>query len=181
MIQKMVGIGLAALRTSTIAPGFTARHINPANYPVRANPYRLLARINKGYCLQGGMMLDTKRWKRGHQCPKVNACYPVDVLTAEGPLKGETKHISTQQAFVRCKDPLRLYDIASVSIHVTKDESLMAEAEVVWSNRYGPDDEITPRGMMVRFTRLSPGDRQRLHHTIARHYLAKLDCESDRK
>jgi hypothetical protein len=126
------------------------------------------------------MIVDTKRWKRGHQSPKVNACYPVVVLTAEGPLKGTTKHISTQQAFVRCKDPLRLYDIASVSIQVTKEESLMAEAEVVWSNRYGPDDEITPRGMMVRFTRLAPADRQRLHHTIAKHYLAKMNRVSDK-
>ena len=135
--------------------------------------------MGEQHCLQGGMILDTKRPKRGHQYPKVKARYPVVVLTADGPLKGETKHISTQQAFVRCKDPLRLYDVASMSIQVAKNESLVAEAEVILSNRYGPDDEIIPRGMLVRFTRLSPRDRKRLRHTIARHYMAKMGRESD--
>ena len=123
--------------------------------------------------IHGGMILNTKIRKKEQQYLKVNARYPVEVLTADGPLKGETKQISAQQAFVRCKDPLRLYDIANVSIRVAKNVSLVAEAEVVWSNRYGPDDEITPRGMMMRFTRLSPRDRKRLQHTIAKHYMAK--------
>ncbi len=118
--------------------------------------------------------MNTLRIKRGHHNPKVDASYPVLVLTADGALKGETKHISTQQAFVRCSDPLRLYDVASMSIQVSKNESLVAEAEVIWSNRYGPDDEITPRGMVVRFTRLSGRDRQRLHNAILRQYQTKM-------
>ena len=131
--------------------------------------------------MHGGMILHTKSWKRRHQYPKVKVRYPVVVLTADGALKGETRNISTRQAFVRCKKPLRLYDVANMSIQVAKNVSLVAEAEVIWSNRYGPDDEITPRGMMVRFTRLSPRDRQRLHHTIAKQYLAKINRESDKK
>lgn len=123
----------------------------------------------------GGIILDTFKVKREHQYPKVNASYPVVVLTADGTLKGETRDISTRQAFVRCKEPLRLYDIASMSIQVGKNEALVAEAEVIWSNRYGPDDEITPRGMMVRFTRLSPRDRQRLRDVIVKQYKKKMD------
>lgn len=127
--------------------------------------------------LHGGIILNTFRIKRGHHNPKVDANYPVLVLTADGAFKGVTKHISTQQAFVRCKKPLRLYDIANMSIQVSKHESLVAEAEVIWSNRYGPDDEITPRGMVVRFTRLSGRDRQRLHNTILRQYQTKMRRE----
>lgn len=119
--------------------------------------------------------MNTLKIKIGHRYPKVNVNYPVLVLTADGPLKGVTKHISTQQAFVRCKDPLRLYDVASLSIQFSKDDSLVAEGEVIWSNRYGPDDDITPRGMVVRFTRLSSRDRQRLHNTIAKQYKKKMD------
>jgi hypothetical protein len=62
-----------------------------------------------------------------------------------------------------------------MSIQVGKNEALVAEAEVIWSNRYGPDDEITPRGMMVRFTRLSPRDRQRLRDVIVKQYKKKMD------
>ena len=125
--------------------------------------------------LQGGIILNTFKIKREHNNLKVDAKYPVVVLTAEGQMAGETKHISTQQAFVRCKDPLRLYDVASMSIRFSEEEAILAEAEVIWSNRYGPDDEITPRGMVVRFTRLSPRERKRLHDTIMKQYKKKGD------
>jgi hypothetical protein len=125
--------------------------------------------------IQGGIILNTLKVKRGHQNLKVDAKYPVVVLTAEGQMAGETKHISTQQAFVCCKDPLRLYDVASMSIRFSEEEAILAEAEVIWSNRYGPDDEITPRGMVVRFTRLSPRERKRLHDTIIKQYKKKGD------
>ena len=125
--------------------------------------------------LQGGIILNTFKIKREHNNLKVDAKYPVVVLTAEGQMRGETKHISTQQAFVRCKDPLRLYDVASMSIRFSEEEALLAEGEVIWSNRYGPDDEITPRGMVIRFTRLSPRERRRLHDTIIKQYKKKGD------
>jgi hypothetical protein len=121
------------------------------------------------------MILNTIKIKREHQYPKVDAKYPVVVLTADGAMRGETKHISTQQAFVRCKDPLRLYDVASMSIQFSEEEAILAEGEVIWSNRYGPDDEITPRGMVVRFTRLSAKERKRLHDTIVKQYKKKMD------
>ena len=119
--------------------------------------------------------MHTIKVKRGHHYPKVDAKYPVVVLTADGAMRGETKHISTQQAFVRCKDPLRLYDVASMSIQFSEKEAILAEGEVIWSNRYGPDVEITPRGMVVRFTRLSAKERKRLHDTISKQYKKKMD------
>ncbi len=125
--------------------------------------------------IQGGIILNTFKLKRGHQNLKVDAKYPVVVLTADGQMRGETKHISTQQAFVRCEDPLRLYDVASMSIRFSEIEALLAEGEVIWSNRYGPDDEITPCGMVVRFTRLSPRERKRLHDTIVKQYKKRGD------
>jgi hypothetical protein len=123
----------------------------------------------------GGIILDTIKIKRGHHYPKVDAKYHVVVLTADGAMRGETKHISTQQAFVRCKDPLRLYDVASMSIQFSEKEAILAEGEVIWSNRYGPDDEITPRGMVVRFTRLSAKERRRLNDTVSKQYKKKMD------
>ena len=37
---------------------------------------------------------------------------------------------------------------------------MKVKAEVVWSNIYGPDDEINPRGMGVRFLNISSDDRK---------------------
>jgi hypothetical protein len=39
-------------------------------------------------------------------------------------------------------------------------KSLHVKAEVVWSNEYGPNDEINPRGMGVRFLKISSQDRK---------------------
>ena len=124
------------------------------------------------------MILDTLGIKKQHLYPKVDANYPVVVLTADGPVEGETKHISTQEAFVRCRDPLRLWDIASVSIEVSKHDSLVAEAEVVWSNRYGVDDEISPRGMVLRFVSLNHRDKKRLRDVVDMHLEKKRRVSS---
>jgi hypothetical protein len=40
------------------------------------------------------------------------------------------------------------------------EKSLHVKAEVVWSNKYGPDDEINPGGMGVRFLKISSQDRK---------------------
>ncbi len=123
--------------------------------------------------------MDTIGKPRAQHLPRINATYPVTVLTAQGSFAGETKSISMREAFVRCREPLRLNDLASLSIEVSAHEALSAEAEVVWSNIYGPDDEITPRGMIVRFTNLSPTNRRRLHEVIARHYERKLAATAE--
>ena len=141
----------------------------------RANLQRLTVSASTRPQIYGGIILNTFRIKKENSYPKVDVKYPVIVLTADGQMQGETKNISTHQAFVRCKDPLRLYDVASMSIHFSKDESILAEAEVIWSNRYGPDDEITPRGMVVRFTRLSPKERKRLESAVFQQYKKNKD------
>ena len=125
--------------------------------------------------------MNTSKGKKGHRYPKVDVNYPVVFLTADGALRGKARRISTQQAFVRCRDPLRLYDVANMSIQVSGNESLVAEAEVVWSNRYGPDDNITPRGMVVRFLRLSSRDRKRLNNVIVRQYHRKVQSGPAKK
>jgi hypothetical protein len=47
--------------------------------------------------------------------------------------------------------------------------SLLFRAEVVWSNVYGRDDEITPRGMGVRFLRISEEDQKYISDLIEEH------------
>ncbi|MBW1980385.1 MAG: PilZ domain-containing protein [Deltaproteobacteria bacterium] len=110
---------------------------------------------------------------------RVEARYPVLVLTTEGTVQGETWQLTSHTAFVRCQQPLRVYDITNLSITVSERESVLADAEVVWSNRYGPDDHITPRGMIVRFTNISARDRHRLHRVLVKHYQKKLESQSD--
>jgi hypothetical protein len=66
------------------------------------------------------------------------------------------------------------------------DKSLNIKAEVVWSNIYGPDDKINPRGMGVRFLEISDEDRRLITHEVtdnslvqeASEYLNTLELET---
>jgi hypothetical protein len=48
----------------------------------------------------------------------------------------------------------------------TPDKSLNIKAEVVWSNIYGRDDKINPRGMGVRFVDISDEDKGLIAHEV---------------
>jgi hypothetical protein len=57
---------------------------------------------------------------------------------------------------------------------------------VVWSNIYGPDDKINPRGMGVRFIEISDEDRRLITYEVtdnnlvqeASEYLNTLELET---
>jgi hypothetical protein len=56
---------------------------------------------------------------------------------------------------------------------------LIGTAEVVWSNIYGPDDEITPRGMGVHFQSISDADRRFIAREVLKYLkLEKVEVES---
>jgi hypothetical protein len=52
------------------------------------------------------------------------------------------------------------------------DSSIQATVEVVFSNIYGPDDAISPRGMGVRFLKISSQGRQIIAKEILQHLRA---------
>ena len=51
----------------------------------------------------------------------------------------------------------------------TPEQDIGAKAEVVWSNKYGPDDHITPRGMGVRFLDISEEDQRFIAKAVNQH------------
>ena len=127
--------------------------------------------------------MDTAAREKPHQYSNVEARYPVLLLTAQGLRQGETHIINTFGALIRCQQPLRLNEIASISIEFSENEPLRVEAQAVWLEYNGPDDsnQITPRGMVVRFMNLSSLDQQRLRNVIAEHYTRKMGRVAEEK
>ena len=82
--------------------------------------------------------------------------------------EGVTKDISVSGAYVCCAKPLRLNEVVDMVIKAP-DKSLSVRAEVVWSNIYGPDDDINPRGMGVRFLEISGEDRKVIAKAVMQH------------
>jgi hypothetical protein len=111
-----------------------------------------------------------------HISPRANLRWQVNALTPEGQLEGVTKDISTRGAYVCCATPLRLNEVFHMSIN-SPEKSLNVKAEVVLSNIHGPDDEITPRGMGVRFLNISSQDRKFIAKEVGQQSDDAIDFE----
>ena len=97
--------------------------------------------------------------RRGY--PRANIKWPVEAKTAGKTIEGVTSNVTPNGVFIHCNEPFRLNEVFEMCISIPdSNHSLNARAEVVWSNKYGPDDDISPRGMGVRFLRISSETRK---------------------
>jgi hypothetical protein len=103
-----------------------------------------------------------------HGGPRVKVKWPVKVKAEQGSMEGVTLDLGTDGAFVSCAKPLRLNEVFDMVISAP-DQDIEARAEVIWSNIYGPDDDITPRGMGVRFLKISGKNRRAIAKAALEH------------
>ena len=97
--------------------------------------------------------------QRGY--PRADIKLPVVVKSDKRTMEGVTSNVTPNGVFIHCQQPLRLNEVFDMDISIPgSDQSLKARAEVIWSNRYGPNDDISPRGMGVRFLRISSEARR---------------------
>ena len=82
--------------------------------------------------------------------PRVEVKWPVTMLTSEGAIKGETRDISMQGAFIYCDNPLPLFERFVLSVKAPA-ASMQVMAQVVWSSNSSTDKKDEPGGMGVRF------------------------------
>jgi len=100
--------------------------------------------------------------------PRAKIQWPVIVQKSTGVIEGVTLNISSTGVFIGCRRPLRLNEVFDMVI-TTPDQNIGAKAEVVWSNKYGPDDHITPRGMGVRFLDISEEHQRFISKAVNQH------------
>ena len=94
--------------------------------------------------------------------------WPVIVQKSAGVIEGVTLNISSTGVFIGCRRPLRLNEVFDMVI-TAPGHDIGAKAEVVWSNKYGPDDQITPRGMGVRFLDISEENQIFISKAVNQH------------
>jgi c-di-GMP-binding flagellar brake protein YcgR len=100
--------------------------------------------------------------------PRANLKWAVS-LELDGKLtEGVTKDISEGGAYVCCPTPLGPKEEFSMVINAP-EKQLNVTAEVVWANTYSIDDEITPKGMGVRFMNITGEDRRIIARAVAQH------------
>jgi hypothetical protein len=108
--------------------------------------------------------------------PRGELTWPISAQVGGSVIEGVTKNIGISGAYVCCARPLRLNEVFDMVIN-TPDKPLNIKAEVVWSNIHGPDDEINPRGMGVRFIEISDEDRRLITHEVADHNIVREASE----
>jgi len=104
------------------------------------------------------------------QVVKAKLKLPVSIKANGNSSDGVTLNLSTNGAYIKCAKPFRLNEILDMTLQVpNSDDSIEVEVEVVFSNIYGPDDDISPRGMIVRFLDLADEDRRIIAKAIFKH------------
>jgi uncharacterized protein (TIGR02266 family) len=112
---------------------------------------------------------------------RIRAKWPVVVLTDKGVLLAETRDISSEGVFISCEEPLRPEEKLRVFIMAPNHRPLEIPAEVVWSSPHASEQETTPKGMGLRFTKDSSDQRERLHNIVAQHYKTKTTPTLEKK
>jgi hypothetical protein len=96
--------------------------------------------------------------ERSRKIASAKTSWPVTVKHPKGEMDGLIASVNTNSVLIICSRPLKLNEVCRMTINAPS-RSFEAQGEVVWSNIYGRDDEITPRGMRVRFLKISSQDR----------------------
>ena len=107
-----------------------------------------------------GIFLNTSVVNKERRYPRIEGSWPVVILTTRGALAAETRNISPYGAFVVCDKPLPPEEELKLFIMFPNRRYLDILAKVTWSYPYGSMQDKTPRGMGLRFTRISAADRE---------------------
>jgi len=113
------------------------------------------------------------RGKSGTKYPKAPVKWYVSAQAGSKEIAGVTKELSTRQAYICCSEPLCLKEVFDLVI-ASPERDIPIKAEVVWSNKYGYDDQITPRGMGVLFVEISEEDRRLIAEVVNEHDVVKI-------
>lgn len=102
--------------------------------------------------------------KRNHQ--RFNVKWPVTILSQGDNIQGETRNISESGILICTKEPLRLNEDCTISIHPPGRDSLAMNCTVVWSDLYGIDPSNTVYGVGFCFVKVSDKDLDKLRTII---------------
>ena len=98
-------------------------------------------------------MTDTENQTPGKEkgSEKLGPCQVT--FTSEGQTgRGTSMHFSERGVLVECQEPLPLNSKLKVVLQFPGfKNTIELQGEVVWTNIYGPNDALSPRGMGVKF------------------------------
>jgi hypothetical protein len=124
--------------------------------------------------------------ERSRKIASAKTSWPVTLEHPQGEMDGLITLVNPSGVLILCSRPLKLNEVCWMTINAPS-RSFEAKGLVVWSNIYGRDDEISPRGMRVRFIKISSQDRMFIASElegkgvkkVAEDYLKTLDTTGE--
>jgi Tfp pilus assembly protein PilZ len=117
--------------------------------------------------------LDTPIVNEKRLSSRAEVKWPVVLMTSHGATVAETKNIGASGAFILCHAQLRPKEKVKAFVMAPNRKSLNISGEVAWSNPLSTEEDSPPCGVGIRFTSISPTDRQYLRNLIAEYYGSK--------
>jgi len=91
---------------------------------------------------------------------------------------GTSMHFSERGVLIECQEPLPLNSKVKVVLQFPGfKNTIELQGEVVWTNMYGPNDALSPRGMGVKFLNVER-DTERLLADMSAKYDATASIYS---
>jgi len=101
--------------------------------------------------------------------PRAELRWPIVISNKRGTIVGETRNIGVDGAFLFCPEPLKKREALKLFIMAPDRRALEIPARVIWSNQYGPEEDVPPLGMGVRFEGISDEDRDFVSNLVSDH------------
>jgi len=117
--------------------------------------------------------LDTPIVSEKRLTSRAEVKWPVVLLTSHGATVAETKNIGASGAFILCRAHLRPKEKVKVFVMAPNRNPINISGEVAWSNPLSREEDSPPCGVGIRFTSISPTDRQYLRNLISSYYASK--------
>ena len=102
--------------------------------------------------------------KRQHK--RAHIKWPVKIQSEKKTFNGETRNISESGLLICTKEPLRLNQDYSMSIHSPDADILEFNGKVVWSDLYGIDESEAVYGIGICFMKVSETELDTLKRKV---------------
>jgi Tfp pilus assembly protein PilZ len=101
--------------------------------------------------------------------PRIQVKWPITIYTKKGPVKAESRNITSAGIFIHCNERLRSNEVCRMRIRLPRKKSIEVEGKLVWSNLDGVGSKSTYSGMGFSFVKLSEEDRRLLDEVLSTH------------
>ena len=100
--------------------------------------------------------------------PRIEAKWPVTIITAKGPVEGDVRNISLGGVFIYCSERLRMNATYRLVIS-PPGEKIEVRGKLLWYNLDDAAGRDTLQGMGFSFVKVSEVHRELLREAIQKH------------